>query len=87
MRWSLIGMLAAVVLAVTRIRTTTATPGGRPGAPTARELLRLLRLTVLPARAGIPATSCTGPTWRRRHQQQAAECHQHWNNVTAAATT
>ncbi|MGM9337651.1 IS701 family transposase, partial [Streptomyces murinus] len=48
MRWTLISLLAAAVLTVTRLRTTAQATPGRLVPVSARELLRLLRATVLP---------------------------------------
>ncbi|GAV37248.1 IS701 family transposase [Streptomyces acidiscabies] len=88
MRWTLISMLAAAVLAVTRARTATATTAGSELVPAGgRELLRLLRITALPRprrdRDHLPHWSA----WRRHHQHQAAEAHRRWNNITATTTT
>ncbi|MFF3990624.1 hypothetical protein ACFY0B_39470 [Streptomyces sp. NPDC001797] len=49
MRWTFVSMLAAAVLAVTRLRTTVQATRGRLVPAGARELLRLLRATVLPS--------------------------------------
>ena len=87
MRWTFISVLAAAVLAVTRPRTTAQATRSRLVPVSARELLRLLRATVLPSprrdRDHLPHWSA----WRRKHQHRAAEAHRRWNNVTAAATT
>ncbi|MEY9998108.1 SRSO17 transposase [Streptomyces sp. V4I8] len=63
MRWTLISMLAAAVLTVTRVRTAAASPTGPAGIVTAsaRELLRILRATVLPAPCRDYDQYCTGP--------------------------
>ncbi|MFJ4689341.1 hypothetical protein [Streptomyces sp. NPDC088789] len=49
MRWTFISMLAAAVLAVTRLGTAAQASRGRLVPVSARELLRLLRATVLPS--------------------------------------
>ncbi|MEU9183116.1 hypothetical protein AB0D14_00820 [Streptomyces sp. NPDC048484] len=79
-------MLAAAVLAVTRARTTTATITDSEAVPaSARELLRLLRITALPRPRRDHLLHWSA--WRRHHQHQAAEAHRRWNNITATATT
>jgi SRSO17 transposase len=87
MRWTLISMLAAAVLAVTRLRTTAPATRSRLVPVSARELLRLLRATVLPSPRRDRDHLLHWSAWRREHQHRAAEAHRHWNNVTAAATT
>ncbi|MET7845940.1 IS701 family transposase [Streptomyces sp. NPDC005356] len=90
MRWTLISMLAAAVLAVTRARTTTttATPADSELVPASgRELLRLLRITALPRPRRDRDHLLHWSAWRRHHQHQAAEAHRRWNNITATATT
>ena len=88
MRWTLISMLATAVLAVTRARTTIAAPPGhRLIPPSVREVLRLLRITVLPSPRRDREHVLHWSAWRRHHQHQAAEAHRRWNNITAAATT
>ncbi|MGI5133943.1 MULTISPECIES: IS701 family transposase [unclassified Streptomyces] len=90
MRWTLISMLAAAVLTITRLRTTAASspPGPlRLVAASARELLRILRATVLPAPCRDLDHVLRWSAWRRHHQHQAAQAHRNWNNITAAATT
>ncbi|MFD9466921.1 hypothetical protein [Streptomyces sp. NPDC060027] len=79
MRWTLISMLAAV----------TRTPAGpvRLVVASARELIRLLRATVLPRPHRDLAHLLHWFAWRRHHQHQAAQAHRRWNNITAAATT
>ncbi|MGI5509162.1 hypothetical protein [Streptomyces sp. CA-106131] len=87
MRWTLISMLAAAVLAVTRLRTTAQATRGRLVPVSPRELLRLLRVTVLPSPRRDRDHLLQWSAWRREHQHRAAKAHRHWNNVTAAATT
>ncbi|WP_055496004.1 hypothetical protein [Streptomyces sp. TP-A0356] len=87
MRWSLISMLAAAVLAVTRLRTTAHATRGRLVPVSARELLRLLRATVLPRPRRDLDHLLHWSAWRRQHQRRAAAAHRLWNNITADATT
>ncbi|MDQ1024669.1 SRSO17 transposase [Streptomyces umbrinus] len=88
MRWTLISLLAAAVLAVIRARTTTATTTGSELVPASgRELLRLLRITALPRPRRARDHLLHWSAWRRHHQYQAAEAHRRWNNITATATT
>jgi SRSO17 transposase len=87
MRWTLISMLAAAVLAVARARTTTATTSSELVPPSGRELLRLLRITVLPRPRRERDHLLHWSAWRRHHQHQAAQAHRRWNNITATATT
>ncbi|MFE6692337.1 IS701 family transposase [Streptomyces sp. NPDC057743] len=88
MRWTLISMLAAAVLAVTRARTVTATTTDSKLVPASgRELLRLLRGTTLPHPLRDRDHLLHWSAWRRHHQHQAAEAHRKWNNTTATATT
>ncbi|MGH1552915.1 hypothetical protein ACRAWF_15490 [Streptomyces sp. L7] len=60
MRWTFISMLAAAVLTVTRLRTTAHATCGRLVPVSARELLRLLRVTVLPSPTAAVFTCRTG---------------------------
>nr|WP_181446876.1 hypothetical protein [Streptomyces sp. NTH33] len=91
MRWSLISLLAAAVLAVThaRSRTTDGLDAADaelvPASP--RELLAVLRVTVIPAPRRDLEHVLFWSAWRRHHQYEAAACHQRWNNVTAEATS
>lgn len=88
MRWSLISLLAAAVLAVTRARTHAADNDSvelLPASP--RELLAVLRATVIPAPRRDLTHVLHWSTWRRRHQHHATACHRQWNNVTAAAVS
>ncbi|MFJ9381971.1 hypothetical protein [Streptomyces sp. NPDC101455] len=88
MRWTLISLLAAAVLAVTHARTTTATTTVSELVPASgRELLRLLRITALPRPRRDRDHLLHWSAWRRHHQYQAAEAHRRWNNITATATT
>ncbi|MER5356892.1 IS701 family transposase [Streptomyces sp. NPDC002785] len=57
MRWTLISMLATAVLAITRVRTATASTTCELVPASGRELLRLLRITALP-RPGVTANTC-----------------------------
>jgi SRSO17 transposase len=90
MRWSLISLFAAAVLAVTHARTRTA-DGAEHGmelAPASgRELLTILRITALPAPRRDIDRVLHWSAWRRHHQHQATQAHRRWNNNTAAATT
>ncbi|MEU1598566.1 hypothetical protein ABZ468_38605 [Streptomyces sp. NPDC005708] len=88
MRWSLISLMAAAVLTVTRTRTHTADAAGTdllPASP--RELLTVLRATAIPMPRRDLDHVLHWSAWRRRHQHRATACHRHWNNVIAAATT
>ncbi|MGW5462400.1 IS701 family transposase [Streptomyces sp. NPDC003996] len=87
MRWTLISMLAAAVLAVTRLHTTAHATRGRLVPVSARELLRLLRATVLPRPRRDLDHLLHWSAWRRQHQRRAAAAHRLWNNITADATT
>jgi hypothetical protein len=66
MRWTLISMLAAAVLAVTRLRATAQAPRGRLVPASARELLRLPRSTVLPSPRRDRDHLLHWSAWRRR---------------------
>jgi len=88
MRWSLISLVAAALLAVALARTRP--PGTLPATgliPLTRpELPALLRAAVLRApRCDLPHT-LHWSRWRRHHQYRAATCHRRWNEITAAAT-
>jgi hypothetical protein len=86
MRWSLISLLATAVLAVTRARTHTAARTGIDLVPASpRELLAVLRTTVIPTPRRDLGHVLHWSAWRRQHR--ATACHRHWNNVTAEATT
>ncbi|WP_173265953.1 hypothetical protein [Streptomyces pacificus] len=87
MRWTLVSMLAAAVLAITRARTTTAPTTSSALVPASgRALLRLLRITALPQPRRDRDHLLLWSTWRRHHQHQAAEAHRRWNDITAATT-
>ncbi|GAA2813510.1 IS701 family transposase [Kitasatospora paracochleata] len=89
MRWSLVSLVAAALLAVALARTHSAGPTPeaelipltRPG------LLALRRATVLPEPRRDLAHVLHWSCWRRRHQHRAAACHRRWNETTATATT
>ena len=87
MRWSLISLIAAALLAVALARTRSA--GSPPAAgliPLTRpELLALLQAAVLLPRRRDLAHTLHWSRWRRRHQYRAATCHRRWNEITAAA--
>jgi SRSO17 transposase len=90
MRWSLISLMAVAVLTVTRARAHTADADAAgidlvPASP--RELLAVLRATVIPMPRRDLDHILHWSAWRRRHQHRATACHRHWNNITAAATT
>ncbi|MGW1160510.1 hypothetical protein ACWD48_20290 [Streptomyces sp. NPDC002519] len=88
MRWSLISLMDAAVLTVTRARTHTADTAGIDLVLTSpRELLAVLRAAVIPMPHRDLDHVLHWSAWRRRHQHRAAVCHRHWNNVTAAAIT
>jgi SRSO17 transposase len=90
MRWTLISMLATAVLAITRARTTSDEAGTTDTElvpASARELLRLLRITVLPQPRRDRDHLLQWSAFRRHHQYTAAEAHRRWNNITAAAAT
>jgi SRSO17 transposase len=86
MRWSLLSLLAAAVLAVTHACTTPTTGTSDLVPVSTRELLTLLRTTVLPLPSRDTDHALRWSAWRRRHQAVAQACHQRWNNITAAAT-
>jgi hypothetical protein len=86
MRWTLISLIATAVLALTRALTRQAgqsIPGLVP--ISARELLRILRATVLSQPRQDLGHLLHWSAWRRRHQYRATLCHRRWNNITAAA--
>ncbi|WP_409468959.1 IS701 family transposase [Streptomyces sp. HC307] len=92
MRWSLISLIAASLLAVAAARHPGDTESGEPDtehepmiALTRPELLRLLRAFVLPQPVTDAQHVLHWSHWRRRHQHRAATCHRYWNEVTAAA--
>ncbi|MFE1785820.1 hypothetical protein ACFW9F_25415 [Streptomyces sp. NPDC059506] len=88
MRWSLIGLMAAAVLTVTRARPHTAARAGFDPVPASpRELLAVLRATVIPMPRRDLDHILHWSAWRRRHQRRATACNRYWNNITAAATT
>jgi hypothetical protein len=87
MRWSLISMLAAAVLTVTRARAAAQAPSGQLAPASARELLRLLRATALHLPRRDLEHLLYWSAWRRQHQHQAAEAHRRWNYITAATTS
>jgi SRSO17 transposase len=86
-RWSLISLLAHMLLAITisldrdipRINSAGLVPLTR------QELAKLLRR--LRTRTHDVAHALRWSLWRRRHQDRAARCHRRWNQVTAASTT
>ena len=93
-RWSLISLIAAALLSVSTARHRTADhihPDGPAPAKAAMipftrpELLRILRVFILPQPVADPEHILRWSRWRRRHQFQAAACHRRWNEVTAAA--
>ena len=88
MRWSLSSMFAAAVLAITRARTTTmAASTGQLAPASGRELLRLLRATVLPRPRRDLGHLLHWSAWRRRYRHQAARAHCRWNNITGPTAT
>ncbi|WP_181446914.1 hypothetical protein [Streptomyces sp. NTH33] len=86
MRWSLISLMAAAVLAVTRAYTTVPAAGIALVPASPRELLAVLRVTALPAPHRGLAHVLAWSAWRRHHQHQAAQAHRRWNNVIAEVT-
>ncbi|MEU8729748.1 hypothetical protein AB0C68_10310 [Streptomyces tendae] len=86
MRWSLISLLAAAVLAVNRSRA--AAPAADialiPASPL--ELLAVLRGTALPAPCRDLGHVLYWSVWHHHHQHQAVQAHRRWNNVTVEAT-
>ncbi|WP_285705171.1 IS701 family transposase [Microtetraspora sp. NBRC 16547] len=89
-RWSLISLLAHMLLAVTVSldrASTAATAAASIGLVplSCRELTRLLRR--FHARAHDIVHALRWSLWRRRHQHRAARCHRRWNEVTAASIT
>uniref|UniRef100_UPI003D71F0BE IS701 family transposase n=1 Tax=Actinacidiphila sp. bgisy167 TaxID=3413797 RepID=UPI003D71F0BE len=89
MRWSLISLIAAALLAATLARHHPTEPSSQTELiPLTRpELLVLLRATILPAPCRDLVHVLHWSRWRRRHQHRAAACHRRWNHITAAATT
>lgn len=87
MRWSLISLLAAAVLAITRSRTAAPAAGIALSPASPRELLAVLRVTTLPTPRRDLGHVLRWFAWRRHHQHQAVQAHRRWNNVTAEATT
>jgi hypothetical protein len=87
MRWSLLSLLTAAVLAVTHARTTPTTGTSDLVPVSTRELLNLLRTTVLPLPSRDTDHALHWSAWRRRHQAVAQACHQRWNNITATVAT
>ncbi|MFJ5842407.1 hypothetical protein ACIQGO_37675 [Streptomyces shenzhenensis] len=67
MRWTFINMLAAAVLAVTRLRATDQATRGRLVPLSARELLRLLQATALPSPRRDRDHLLHWSAWRRAH--------------------
>jgi SRSO17 transposase len=90
MRWSLISLIAASLLAVAlaRIRSARLPPAAGLIPLTRPELIALLQATVLRAPRHDLAHTLHWSCWRRRHQHRAATCHRRWNTneITAAAT-
>ncbi len=90
MRWSLISMIAYTILAVTTAHSRAVIPASAEAKLiplTSRELLTLLRASVLAQPRRDLAHVLHWSQWRRRHQHRAAACHRHWNEVTAAVMT
>jgi SRSO17 transposase len=89
MRWSLISLIAAALLAVALARIRSAgTPPATGLIPLTRpELLALLRAAVLRVPRRDLAHTLRWSRWRRRHQHRAATCHRRGNEITAAAIT
>lgn len=91
MRWSLISLIAAALLAVATAQHHADSPdesGAESGpmiALTRPELLRLLRTFALPTPVTTPEHVLHWSHWRRRHQHRAAACHHRWNEAAAAA--
>ncbi len=88
MRWSLISLIAAALLAVALARTRSAhSPPPTGLIPLTRpELLALLQAAALRAPRRDLAHTLHWSRWRRRHQHRAATCHRRWNEITAVAT-
>jgi SRSO17 transposase len=88
MRWSLISLIAAALLAVAlaRIRSAHSPPATDLIPLTRPELLALVQAAVLRAPRRDLAHTLHRSRWRRRHQHRAATCHRRWNEITAAAT-
>jgi len=81
MRWSLFSLIAAAVLALTLHATgspaTTGTTGPARLIPlTCPELVRLLRVLVLPPLNHSRGHFLHWNSWRRHHQAVARTCHQ-----------
>ena len=89
MRWSLISLIAAALLAIAlaRIRSAHSPPATGLLPLTRPELLALLQAAILRAPRCDLAHTLHWSRWRRRHQHRAATCHRRWNEITAAATT
>ncbi|MGW6542806.1 hypothetical protein ACWGBH_08120 [Streptomyces massasporeus] len=91
MRWSLMSLIAAALLAVATARHRadsalgeTRTDSEALIALTRPEPLRLLRTFALSTPVTTPKHALHWSHWRRRHQHRAATCHRRWNEVTAA---
>ena len=88
MRWSLISLLAVAVLTITHARTPTARDTGAELVPASpRELLTILRATMIPTPRRDREHVLTWSAWRRHHQYRATAAHRRRNNITATATT
>lgn len=79
MRWSLLSLIAAAVLALTAAATTS-TGSAEPARlvpMTCPELIRLLRAFVLTPPVRNTEHILHWMAWRRHHQAVAQACHQH----------
>jgi SRSO17 transposase len=88
MRWSLISLVAAAMLAVALAGCHAAGPPPELDLiPLTRpELLVLLQAGALPEPRRDLTNILYWSRWRRRHQHQATACHRRWNQLTAATT-
>ena len=81
-RWSTAALVAYAFLAVTAALERDAADGDQPidlVPITCHELLRLLRLLILPTPRRDAGHILHWSTWRRRHQHRARQAHQRWH--------
>lgn len=87
-RWSTAALVAYAFLAVTAALERAAPDDDRRidlVPVTCYELLRLLRLLILPAPRRDADHVLHWSTWRRRHQHRARQAHQRWHTYADAA--
>jgi SRSO17 transposase len=80
-RWNTAALIAYAFLAIaTALAHDTPAPAEADLIPlTCHELLRLLRLLILPAPRRDGEHVLHWSTWRRHHQHRARACHQRWH--------